>query len=175
MMLEGHASLALTWDTRPDRVIGSAAARGMEASMGRLIIGATAIVTGLAAALGMVVRRRRARRDDQLRPDQAPLGSSAPAQSEVDEVPSVEVDFGPVSDPPAVATASPAATTRKPRSPRKASTSKSPTAKRTTADQPAASAVRPKRPTRVRTTQAPTVAESIPPTDGEGVGPPDGS
>lgn len=157
--------------------------------MGRLIIGATAIVTGVAAALGMVVRRRRARRDDALPLDPAvPIGGSASAHEPAAS--SIQADFGPVSDPESSATGSSSTAPRKPRAPRKASTAKPPTTKRgttgkkasagaTTAtvggDQAVAPPGRPKRPTRVRTTQAPTVAESIAPTDGDGASPADGS
>jgi hypothetical protein len=143
--------------------------------MGRLIIGATAIVTGLAAAVGgVVLRRRRAKRDDVLPLDPAPpLGSSAPAQ-DPDEAPSIEADFGQV-DPPTDGAGSPGAATRKPRSPRKTTTratkskpGKAAATKTDRADQAAGPAVRPKRPARVRSSPpAAQVAESIEPTNGK--------
>lgn len=146
--------------------------------MGRLIIGATAIVTGIAAAVGgVVLRRRRASRDDVLPLDPAPpLGSSVPATQDPDEAPSIEADFGQV-DPPTDGADSPGAVTRKPRAPRKTAAStratKSKAAKSTAtkadrADETAGPAVRPKRPTRVRTSPAATeVAQSIEPAASE--------
>ncbi|MEO8228535.1 MAG: hypothetical protein ABI628_02100 [Chloroflexota bacterium] len=147
--------------------------------MGRLIIGATAIVTGLAATVGgLVLRRRRASRDDVLPLDPAPpFGSSAPTP-DPDEAPSIEADFGQV-DPPIEGTGSPGPTTRKPRAPRKAATTratktKTGKASATKADgADAGPAARPKRPTRVRTSPAATeVAESIEPGESD---PADGS
>jgi hypothetical protein len=150
--------------------------------MGRLIIGATAIVAGLLAALGVVVRRRGGHREDVLAIDPAPpLGGHARGPQERDAVPSVEADFGPVGDPPAAganSADSAAATTRKPRAPRKTSTTKpgpkskartTSTTKGDAAGQAAKSAVRPKRQSRVGTSPAVTdVAESIEPAAGDG-------
>ncbi|MGZ8527346.1 MAG: hypothetical protein ACXWWR_00995 [Candidatus Limnocylindrales bacterium] len=150
--------------------------------MRRLIIGATAIVTGLVAAVGVVVRRRRARRDDVLPLDPAPpLGSSALASHEPVAAPSTGA-VGPVGDPPAAAK-------RKPRSRRKASTTKSSTAgggttgkaraaATTTSDaagQAAKPAVRAKRPTRVRTSSAATPVERVEPAAGDEADPTDAS
>jgi hypothetical protein len=158
----------------------------MEGSMGRVIIGATAIVTGLAAAVGgVVLRRRRAKRDDLLPLDPGPPpGSSPPAARDPDEAPSVEADFGQV-DPPTDGTGSPAPVTRKPRAPRK--TAKTTRATKSKAGKTAATkadgvdraadpVVRPKRPTRVRTSPAATnVAESIEPATGDAADVADGS
>lgn len=149
--------------------------------MRRLIFGATALVTGLVAAVGMVVRRRRAKRDDVLPLDPAPpLGSSTWASHAPAAAPSRKA-VGPVADPPAGAK-------RKPRARRKASTTKSSTAGGGTTgkaraastagsdgDEAAKPAVRPKRPTRVRTSPAATSAESVAPTSNDGADPADGS
>ncbi len=152
--------------------------------MGRLIIGATAIVTGLVAALGVVVRRRRNRPDDVLPLDPAPpLRSSARAAEVAGEPPSIEADFGQL-DPPESAPAS-AAAARKPRAPRKA-----PAGKGSTTGRPRKAAtsrtagpaqagepvVRPKRPTRVQTSPAASdAAESIETTPGDEPNPADRS
>ena len=159
--------------------------------MRRLIFGATAIVTGLVAALGMVVRRRRAQHDDVLPLDPAPpLMSSRPAAREPAVAPSIEADFGSAADPPAAAKRKPRAR-RKPASTKrgasgtgktgtgKTGTAKTGTAKTADAPKPAAApAARPKRPTRVRTSPLATsakAADSVEPAAGDEAGPADGS
>ena len=174
----GHGRAgALRAPARP-AVIRSAAAGGWEGSMRRLIFGATAIVTGLVATLGMVVRRRRARRDDVLPLDPAPPLGSHLAAHEPPPAPSIEADFGPVDEPPS-------SPKRKPRAPRKASTAKPGSTRKAS---PASSAIgdsagpgttptpRPKRPARVRTSPPATdVGASIEPATGEGSEVGDGS
>lgn len=149
--------------------------------MRRLILGATAIVTGLVAALGMVVRRRRAQRDDVLPLDPAPpLMSTRPATREPAVAPSIEADFGSAADPPAAAKRKPRARRKPAGTKRGASgTGKTGTAKTADAPKPAAvPAARPKRPTRVRTSPLATsakAADSVEPAAGDGAGPADGS
>ena len=148
--------------------------------MRRLIIGATAIVTGLMAAVGVVVRRRRARNDVLPLDPAPPLGSSALASHAPVAAPSIEA-VGPVGDAPAAAT-------RKPGPRRKSSTTKSSTtggttskaraAAATTSDaggQTAKPAVRAKRPTRVRTSPAATPVEPVEPAAGDEANPTDAS
>jgi hypothetical protein len=153
----------------------------MEGLMRRLIIGATAIVTGLMAAVGVVVRRRRARNDVLPLDPAPPLGSSALASHAPVAAPSIEA-VGPVGDAPAAAK-------RKPRPRRKSSTTKSSTtgggttskaraAATTTSDpggQTAKPAVRAKRPTRVRTSPAATPVEPVEPAAGDEANPTDAS
>jgi hypothetical protein len=63
------------------------------------MIAAAAVVTGLAAAIGLAVRRRRGRRDELLPIDPAPPLASAEAAvaAFAEEEPSVAADFGPVT------------------------------------------------------------------------------
>ena len=146
--------------------------------MRRLIIGATAIVTGLAAALGVLVRRRRGRRDDVLPLDPAPpLGSNAPASHEPVAAPSIEAGLGPVGDSPAAAKRKPPAR-RKPATTKRSATGAGKTGAAKADDAPnqaAAPAARPKRPTRVRTSPLAKSAESVEPAAGDGADPADGS
>ena len=149
--------------------------------MRRLIIGATAIVTGLAAALGVVVRRRRGRRDDVLPLDPAPpLGSNAPASHEPVAAPSIEAGFGSVGDPPAAAKRKPRAR-RKPATTKRSATGAGKTGAAKADDAPnqaAAPTARPKRPTRVRTSplaKSAKAAESVEPAASDGADPADGS
>lgn len=74
--------------------------------MRRLIIGAMALVTGVAAAIGLTVRRRRGHRDDFLPLEPAPpllatpQAGSTEAAAAPGPVPSMEADFGSTAEPP---------------------------------------------------------------------------
>jgi hypothetical protein len=172
--------------------------------MGRLIIGAAALVAGLAAALGVIVRHRGAHPDELLPLDPAPpLGRTAPARREgsaahapleahdAEPAPSIEADFGPVDPPSATGADSVASAPRKPRAPSKASSTKraAPVKAKTTAGATKGNAAAgnaaagnaakkvasPKRPTRSRTSPAATPAESLEPTPADGADVADGS
>jgi hypothetical protein len=67
--------------------------------MGRLMIALAAVVTGVAAAIGLTFRRRRGRRDEVLELDPAPPLASAEAAvaAFAEKEPSVAADFGAVT------------------------------------------------------------------------------
>ena len=67
--------------------------------MGRLMIALAAVVTGVAAAIGLTFRRRRDRRDEVLELDPAPPLASAEAAvaAFAEKEPSVAADSGPLT------------------------------------------------------------------------------
>ena len=84
--------------------------------MRRLILGAVALITGLLAAGGIAMARRRGDRDEILELDPAPPLGAGESGATTDA--SVEADFGPVGEP-AEAEVAPEPKKRKPRVRRK--------------------------------------------------------
>jgi hypothetical protein len=85
--------------------------------MRRLILGAVALITGLLAAGGIAMARRRGDRDEILELDPAPPLGAGESGATTDA--SVEADFGPVGEPAEAVETPPEPKKRKPRVRRK--------------------------------------------------------
>jgi hypothetical protein len=85
--------------------------------MRRLILGAVALITGLLAAGGIAMARRRGDRDEILELDPAPPLGAGESGATTDA--SVEADFGPVGEPAGAVETPPEPKKRKPRVRRK--------------------------------------------------------